>query len=147
MATANKSLLPVHEFMVLLERWRNEPGDAQRERLGESLGRVLTAYGGRGARLRVRSPNLPELDLASGTLAATPDGDVADSTAADLGVAPMGSGEALLWTDGDTDAVRAIEAALQMAIDAIWSKHEARLRRRQLEALDLAVRGIAGVLS
>ena len=41
MATANQSLLPVHEFLVLLEHWRNEPSDTQRARLGESLGRVL----------------------------------------------------------------------------------------------------------
>src|SRR5688572_8690041 len=147
MATANQSLLPVHEFLVLLEHWRNEPSDTQRARLGESLGRVLAAYGGRGVRLRLRSPNLPELDLASGTLAGTADGDASDSTATDLGVPPMAKGEALLWADGEPDAVKAVSAALQMAVDSIWSRHEARLRRRQLEALDLAVRGIAGVLS
>lgn len=147
MATANQSLLPVHEFMVLLEQWRDEPGDAQRERLDESLGRVLAAYGGRGVRLKVRSPNLPELDLAGGSLVGTSDGDAPASAATDLGVAPMARGEALLWADGEPAAVKSIAAALQMAIDSIWSKHEARLRRRQLEALDLAVRGIAGVLS
>jgi len=146
MATANQSLLPVHELMALLEDWRIEPNDAQRERLRASLGRVLAAYGGRGVRLRLRSPNMPELDLASGSLAGPGDGDEPATSATDLAVEPMSTGEALLWTDGEPDAVAALRAALQLAVDSIWSKQEARLRRRQLEALDLAVRGIAGVL-
>lgn len=146
MATANQSLLPVHELMALLEDWRIEPNDAQRERLRASLGRVLAAYGGRGVRLRLRSPNMPELDLASGSLAGPGDGDEPATSATDLAVEPMSTGEALLWTDGEPDTVAAVRAALQLAVDSIWSKQEARLRRRQLEALDLAVRGIAGVL-
>lgn len=139
--------MPVHELMAVLEDWRSEPSDDQRARLEESLGRVLAAYGGRGARLRLRSPNMPELDLAGGSLAESTDGDPPSTEPIDLGVEPMAPGEALLWADGEDEAVGAISAALQLAIDSTWSKHEARLRRRQLEALDLAVRGIAGVQS
>jgi signal transduction histidine kinase len=146
MARANQSLLPVHELIVQLENWRNEPSDAQRTRLGESLSRVLAAYGARGARLRLRSPNLPALDLAAGSLAGSVDGD-APGNAVDLGVEHMAQGEALLWTDAEPDAADATRAALELAVETIWSKQDARLRRRQLEALDLAVRGIAGVLS
>jgi signal transduction histidine kinase len=146
MARANQSLLPVHELIVQLEDWRNDPSEAQGARLEESLGRVVAAYGGRGARLRLRIPTVPELDLATGSLAGISDVDTPDS-ATDLGVEPMAKGEALLWTDAEPDAVAAISEALKLAIEATSSKHEARLRRRQLEALDLAVRGIAGVLS
>jgi signal transduction histidine kinase len=147
MATGNQSLLPVHEFMTDLEDWRVEPSDAKRARLEASLGRVLVAYGGRGARLSLRSPNMPQLDLAIGTLAGSAKTDAPGITATDLGVEPMARGEAELWADAEDDAAQAIAAALGLAVDAIWSKHEARLRRRQLEGLDLAVRGIAGVLS
>ncbi|HEY8135329.1 MAG TPA: GAF domain-containing sensor histidine kinase [Candidatus Limnocylindrales bacterium] len=146
MAAADLSLLPVHEFIVLLEDWRDEPTDAQRERLRESLGRIRAAYGGRGVRLKLHSAHMPELDIANGTFTGSNDGDAPTGAASDLAVEPMARGEALLWAEGSDESVEAISAALQLAIDSIWSKHEARLRRRQLEALDLAVRGIAGVL-
>jgi signal transduction histidine kinase len=133
--------------MALLDGWRDEPTDAQRERLRRSLERVVAAYGGRGLRLSLRSPNMPELDLAIGSFAGASDADTAAGAPIDLGTAPMGSREALLWADGSEESIGAVSAALRLAVDSIWSKQEARLRRRQLEALDLAVRGIAGVLS
>ncbi|MEA2676625.1 MAG: hypothetical protein QOJ81_766, partial [Chloroflexota bacterium] len=147
MATRNPSLLPVHDFMSVLDEWRSEPTNSQRERIEESLGRVLAAYGGTGARLRLQTANMPELDLAVGDLAEPGATDAPGVNVADLGIEPMAAGEALLWTDGSVEAVEAINAAVGLAVQSLWSKSEARLRRRQLEALDLAVRGIAGVVS
>ena len=147
------SLLPVHDFMTTLEAWRRDPSAELRATLAASLERVAKAYGCAGVRLALAGATLPELALSVGSLAdATPEGGGAPATAyeiirRDLAVEPMDAAEAVAWVDGPAETAEAVFGALQMAVDALWSRQEARLRRRQLEGLDLAVRGIAGVLS
>jgi len=147
------SLLPVHEFMTTLEAWRAEPSSERRAALAAALERVANAYGCAGVRLALAGPTLPELALGVGSLAdgAQEGGDMPTAATGvarrDLAVEPMDASEAIAWVDGPQEASEAVFGALQMAVDALWSRQEARLRRRQLEGLDLAVRGIAGVLS
>ena len=52
---------------------------------------------------------------------------------------------ASLWIDGDGEAVEALSAAVELALDAVGLRHQARVQRQQLEALDAAVQGIAAV--
>ena len=147
MATRPTSLLPVHDLLSVLDRWRSNPSVEERTALAASLERLLLAYGGTGAHLSLTGPTLPELALGVGSLAPGPDGVPGKPIRRDLAVDPMTAGEAVLLFDGPPDAAHAFGDALRLAIDALWSKQEASIRRRQLEALDSAVRGIAGVLS
>lgn len=147
MATRNSSLLPVHRLLVVLDDWRVQPSDENREELAGALLHLLEASGERGAHLSLSGPTLPALELAVGSLAGKDPATLPGLTRRDLGVEPMAESEAVVWVDGPRDAVEAFADALQLTIDALWSKQEARIRRRQLEGLDVAVRGIAGVLS
>jgi signal transduction histidine kinase len=140
------SLLPVHEFMTSLEAWRADPSTARQAELAAGLERVMTAYGASGVRLTLAGSTLPQLALGVGSLTDQPRPS-ANVTRRDLAVEAMNSSEAEAWVDGPTEAAAAIFGALELAIDALWSRQEARVRRRQLEGLDVAVRGIAGVLS
>ena len=140
------SLLPIHELMTSLEAWRAEPSAGRRTELAAGLERVIVAYGAAGVRLTLAGPTLPELVLGVGTLTDEP-GQAANVARRDLSVEPMSASEAVALVDGPADAALAIFSALELAINALSSRQEARLRRRQLEGLDLAVRGIAGVLS
>src|SRR5512141_195212 len=147
------SLLPVHEFMTTLEAWRRNPSAERCAALAAGLERVADAYGCAGVKLTLAGPTLPDLALGVGSLADEAREGSAAPTAAngvarrDLAVEPMEASEAVAWIDGPQEMAEAVFGALQLAVDALWSRQEARLRRRQLEALDLAVRGIAGVLS
>jgi signal transduction histidine kinase len=147
------SLLPVHELMDTLEQWQADPSPDQRTALAASLERVATAYGCPGVRLELGGPTLPELAIGVGSLAqwssAAPDasGQAIRVERRAIAVEPMAEGEAVAWVDGAPDAVEAVFGALRLGVETLWSRQEARLRGRQLEALDLAVRGIAGVLS
>ncbi|MEO8625882.1 MAG: hypothetical protein ABI452_04205, partial [Candidatus Limnocylindrales bacterium] len=142
--TQATSLLPVHEFLSKLDQWRADPSTARRTELASTLDRVAAAYGCAGVRLHLSGVTLPQLDLAVGSLVEQPRPEI---TPRDLAVEPMEAGEAVAWIDGPPDTAQAVFDALQIAVEALWSRHEANLRRRQLDALDLAVRGIAGVLS
>ncbi|HLB45185.1 MAG TPA: GAF domain-containing sensor histidine kinase [Candidatus Limnocylindrales bacterium] len=147
MATRPASLLPVHQLLAVLEDWRADPSPDQQAALAASLERVLGAYGASGAYLALSSEALPELALGVGSLAGGPEAGSNKPVRRDLAVEPMTSGDAVVWVDAPADAADAFADVLQLAVDSAWSKQEARLRRRQLEGLDLAVRGIAGVLS
>lgn len=144
---SNTSLLPVHQLLAALEAWRDESSQDRREQLTDALSGVLAAYGGKGLRLRIEGPSLPPLEIGLGTLAGDDVLQGSHVQARDLGVEPMGRGEATAWIDAPPDASDAIGDVLELTVDSAWSKQEARARRRQLEVLDSAVRGIAGVLS
>ncbi|MEP7158892.1 MAG: GAF domain-containing sensor histidine kinase [Chloroflexota bacterium] len=144
---SNTSLLPVHELLAALEGWRGDSSVENREQLAHALSDVLAAYGGKGAHLTLKGPSLPPLEIGLGSLAEAGSVQRSGLEAHDLGVEPMASGEALVWIDAPDDATSAIGNVLELTIDSAWSKQEARARLRQLDALDSAVRGIAGVQS
>src|SRR3990172_4136174 len=147
MAPRPASLLPVHQLLAVLEDWRADPSPDQQAALAASLERVLGAYGASGAYLALSAEALPELALGLGSLAGGPEAGSNKPVRRDLAVEPMTSGDAVVWVDAPADAADAFADVLQLAVDSAWSKQGARPRRRQLEGLDLAVRGIAGVLS
>lgn len=142
--TQATALLPVHEFLAKLDQWRSEPSAERRTELAATLDRVAAAYGCAGVRLQLSGATLPELDVAVGSLVGQPRPEIVPR---DLAVEPMDANEALAWIDGPPQTIQVVFNALQIAVGALWSRQEANLRGRQLEALDLAVRGIAGVLS
>jgi signal transduction histidine kinase len=147
MVTRPASLLPVHELLAALDEWRADPSPERETALAAGLGRVLSAYGAKGAYLALSGEALPGLALGVGSLAGGPESGSGNATRRDVVVEPLTTGEARVWVDGSSDAADAFGDAVQLAVDSVWSRQEARLRRRQLEGLDLAVRGIAGVLS
>ncbi|MEP7361019.1 MAG: GAF domain-containing sensor histidine kinase [Chloroflexota bacterium] len=142
-STNAASLLPVHELLATFERWCADPSTERRNDLAASLERVAAAYGCEGVRLQLHGPHLPELDLSIGILV----GAIPSVVQRDLATEPMAKSEAVAWLDGAPDATERMFSALQLAVGAVWSRQQARLAGRQLEALDLAVRGIASVQS
>lgn len=147
MVTRPASLLPVHELLVVLELWRGDPSPDRRAALAIALESALGAYGAIGAYVTLSGAALPELALGVGSLAAGADAAPPGSIKRAVAAEPAAASEAALVVDGPSDAADAFADALELAIDSVWSKQEARIRGRQLEALDSAVRGIAGVLS
>lgn len=147
MTTSQVSLLPLHELLTVLEAWRVDPGSDQRSALGQSLDRIARAYHVAGAHLRIVGPPLPDLDVGVGSLANASGERLAAMTEHDVGLSGAPEGGASLWVDGPAESAEALIGAVELAIGSIWSRHHARLQHQQLEALDSAVRGIAGILS
>lgn len=147
MVTPSATLLPLHELLDVLEDWRSDPSGERRSTVAASLARLLHSYGAVGAHLTLSGATLPELELRVGSLASGPDAAPAGSTRRDLADESSAAGEAMLVVDGSPVAAGNFADAVQLALGSLRSKQEARVRGRQLEALDSAVRGIAGVLS
>jgi len=147
MATGEVSLLPLHELLTALEAWRAEPGTAQRQAVSAGLARIVAEYGADGLFLRVVGPPLPSIDAGTGSLSDASVERLAALVEHDVGLAGTNEGGASLWIDGSPRSVESIAGAIELAIGAVWSKHDARLQRKQLEALDVAVRSIAGIQS
>ncbi len=143
-STNAASLLPVHQLLDTLERWRADPSTERRSALAASLERVAAAYGCEGVRLQLHGPTLPELDLGIGSLGGAIGPSVIER---DLATELMVKTQAVAWVDGTSDAAEQMFSALQLAVETLWSRQEAILGRRQLDALDVAVRGIAEVLA
>ncbi|OGN81147.1 MAG: hypothetical protein A2X23_06655 [Chloroflexi bacterium GWC2_73_18] len=152
MMTGPRERLPFHELLDALEAWERDPSPANRRAVGRALGRMAAANGALGARLELDAPPLPRLQAACGTVRRRPGASsrLFRRALSVGGEQPLGT----LWLDLPADrsaedarlpplAARAIETAL----DAAWSRARTRAVVRQLEALDEATRGIAGVLA
>jgi signal transduction histidine kinase len=110
--------------------------------------RLFEAHGVRGAYLHVHLPTLPELRLAHGSLGRAPrERHRQGLSHFNLGSSEVGVELGNLWLDGGAPGVDLAARAVDLALDAAWSRAEARESGRRLAALDAAVRGIAGVLS
>jgi signal transduction histidine kinase len=145
MATHQVALLPVHDFQARLHEWRQEPSDDALHSLCESFDRVLNAYGVNGALLTVDAPPLPRLVVAAGSLSA---GESASAQGRErsLDIGAAGNAKATLRVDGsDSPGLEQLTSALELSLAAVWAQRRVLDQQRQLEALDVAVRGIATI--
>jgi len=147
MATTRPSLLPLHELITVLEAWRADPSTAATRAVAAGLERVVAAHDARGVYLRCDVPSLPRLSLGVGSLTAQPAASETEVRERSFVLGGVGEGSVTLWVDAAAAAGEPLASAIELAIEAVWSRNEARNQRAQLEALDSAVRGIAGVLS
>jgi signal transduction histidine kinase len=151
MPTRPAALLPLHQLLAELDEWRLDQSSARTDAVGEGLAQLAFSYDVRGAYLELTAPPLPGLSVGAGSLATGPAGRTTTGNAPtrhELHFAGLADGKATLWADDrEGRGGNALASALELAIESTWSKQEAHFRREQLEALDAAVRGIAGVAS
>lgn len=138
--------LPLHGLLAGLDAWRSEQSEQSVVGLGQAFSRLLEAHGISGAYLAVNTVGWPNLQLGAGSLDGL-DGEAAqrNRTLHILDFLGSSAGAARLWVDGDGEAAEAFSSAVELALDAVAARHQARIQRQQLEALDAAVRGIAAV--
>ncbi len=136
--------LPVHELLARLDEWRRDPS-MDTEAIAATIQRLLDAYGGRGAFVHVEAPPLPMLDLGIGSLTERPSGGGPIQRHLEIGIDAAPDRTAMLWIDGSPVAAAMVGDAINLVLDAVWSKQEAEATRQQLGALDVAVRGIASI--
>jgi signal transduction histidine kinase len=139
-------LLGLSEFAVALSAWRVDPDAATFEQLAEAFGRVVADSGLGGGHLHIQAPPLPEVEVRAGSLA--------DEEA----VAPgrrrydLGFGDHILGTlelDAPAAAMFSVDECargVEIVVGAAWSEARAGQATDELAALDMATRGIAGVL-
>lgn len=140
-------LAPAHRLLAALDSWRSQPSDPNRSELADALGDLADGCGIDGAYVSVSAPGLPHLEIGVGSLrhvkrSEAIEGDILPRS---LLIEDSPESTAHIWVDGDEERATALAAAVELAFDAVWSRHRARLQRQQLEALDAAVRGIAAV--
>lgn len=148
LSRAAQSMFPVVAALEALDAWLRAPSPDGRTWLGEAVAGVVRAAGARGAYLAIAAPPLPGFAVGFGTLAAPPeDGGNPRirrfELTADQGKVALGT----LWLDtADPDGAMAVRA-LELALDAAWSRASVHQTAQRLEALDGATRAIAGVLA
>jgi signal transduction histidine kinase len=133
---SGRLLLP--PLLEALNEWQSERSEGALSKIRSALAVLAEAHAIDALELEVIGPTLVPLRLAVG------------STAAEHRIelrSPMG-GERFgtLAISGSRDGAHELARALDLALDATWSRVRARRSARHLEALDSAVRGIAGVL-
>lgn len=138
--------LPLPPLLEALDGWQHLRTERQRQEVAESLQRLTDVLDLKGAALHVEAPPLAEITAASGTLAAVAANDPAWASAHELRAAdqvPLGR---ILTDPPDSTAVGAAIAAVSAAVAATRSRARAERAEANLAALDVAVRGIAGLL-
>jgi len=152
MVTEQAALLPLHDFLARLEAWQTEQSNTALDELRASFERIVSAYGGLGGRLTAVAPPLAQLELLAGTLAGEPHqdgrGDAPERPPVEHRLDVTGTERAqttLLIDGGSAEDIDQLVDAVELALTAVWAKNETIAQRRQLEALDLAVRGIASI--
>jgi signal transduction histidine kinase len=135
------------ETLETLEEWRRDPSSARRAAVARALEGILEIAGARGAVLEISAPPLPALLVGAGTLA-----DMQATTGrTGLATFPLGSHEGhetlgQLLLDAPEGAVDAVVRAMEMAVDAAWSRAEVHGRAERLAALEAASRAVAAEL-
>jgi len=137
--------LPLHRTLDALADWAEDPTARTLRRLREAFTALVEANGAQGASLEVEAPPLPPLRLAVGTL--TEPGTSADAD--EFPIRSRGGDHTLgsLWLAGGGERRASAARAIEVAVDAAWSRAEARRVLDAMAALDEATRAIAGVLS
>jgi signal transduction histidine kinase len=160
-------LLGMREVAAGLESWRRDPSAASHRRLTEAFARVVTGSGMSGGHLHLQAPPLAEAELRAGSLLdsdaetaglrtetaglRTGTADLRTETAG-LRTYELRFGDRILATlqlDGPAGAAFSVDECargLEIVVGAAWSEARAGQATDELEALDTATRGIAGVL-
>jgi signal transduction histidine kinase len=134
-----------------IEAWVNSPAD-HASAPARVVDAVMTATGSHGAYLDASFPPLPGIAVGAGTLRRRPGATRrADVRAVDLrgiGTSDAAAGGAgTVFFDRPVGGTRAVGRVVGAALDAGRARAELTQSSERLEALDEAVRAIAGVLS
>jgi signal transduction histidine kinase len=145
--TLTGTFLPMHRLIADLDAWRADPTADNSDVVADAVANLVRAYGVKGVELIVDTPALPRLEIREGASATdSPRSEPLDRIT--LGGAPDAHAAVRIFDDDSTGSQlnrESLTSALAIALDAVFSRQEARMQRQQLEALDAAVRGIAGV--
>ncbi len=132
--------LPLSALLDALSAWQHDPADDARRAVADALDVLVTRLGLAGAALHVVAAPLVPIQVASGTLAGLPaDGGVPLTAARPLGL--------LRLDPPDGGAAATAVHAVGLAVAAVHGEARAQRAEANLAALDVAVRGVAGVLS
>lgn len=134
-------------MLQALEAWRVEQSAAAVDSLRGALDRLLVAYDARGVHITLDASPLPAISLGAGTLASDLGRNGREVTTRSFTLGDQPDRVASVEIDAASDDVETMIDALRLTLSAVWARQEARLRGQQLDALDVAVRGIAGVLA
>ena len=121
-----------------LDAWQVQPDEARTATLAGAIGDLAGQMGLVVGRLRVAAPPLPELDVDLGV----------GASGAEFVLHPRGEATPIgsVRIRGDADQAAALTQALERGFLAARVRAQADRARRQLAALDQAVRGISGIL-
>ncbi|HYM82743.1 MAG TPA: GAF domain-containing sensor histidine kinase [Candidatus Dormibacteraeota bacterium] len=146
--TRAASSFPVLVVLQALDAWMREPSQERLTRFESALVDVMSSAGIRGAHLEIDAPPLPTVVLGQGSLAAWSPGADQDGLARfDLQAAEAGRRLGRLWLDADGPDAAVAARAVELALDAGWSRAAVAKTVERLEALDAATRAIASVLT
>jgi signal transduction histidine kinase len=146
MPTESAALLPLHDFLAQLSAWQDDPSADRLTELRSTFERITSAYGVRGAHLTVDVPPLAPLEVGTGSLGASTSVLPSTLTEREIEIAPAVGAHALLRVDGGSPvSIDQLAEAVELSLSGVWSQREMLVQRRQLEALDLAVQGIASI--
>ena len=129
--------------MAAFERYAVDPAAADEVRA--AVARIAEMAGAAGAWIRVDAPPMPPFEAGVGTLA----GGTADEggeDGSDIQAASAGRRLGRIVVDAPPEARLAVAGALERAVEATWTKLEARASRDRLAALDAATRAIVAEL-
>jgi signal transduction histidine kinase len=153
-------LLGLRDVAAGLESWRRDPGTPSHRRLTEAFGRVVAGSGLVGGHLHLQAPPLVEAELRTGSLLDS-DAETAGlrtetaglrTETVGLRIYELRFGDRILATlqlDAPAGAAFSVDECargLEIVVGAAWSEARAGQATDELAALDIATRGIAGVL-
>jgi signal transduction histidine kinase len=144
---ASSDPFPIVASLEALERWHRDPTPANRRRVREALDGVIAVAGAQGAILEICASGLPVLSIGVGTLTRIP----VEAARGHLAKFPLGSHEGhdalgRLFLDAPEGAVLPIVSAIELLVDAWWSRAEVHARAERLAALEDATRAVAAEL-
>jgi len=140
-------LLPLHRVLDAFEGWRLEQSDEAVERLRAAVAGLAPAYDVGGVRIAVNAAPLAPLEIGVGSLGTGGARNGAPLTTRSVLVAQRPDRTAMIEIDAGAKPADLIVDALELTLSAVWAREEAAIQAQQLDALDAAVRGIAGVLT
>ncbi len=139
-------LLGLGELSAALDRWLRDPDETSRKSVQAAFGQAVDASGLAGGRLHLHAPPIPEIEVGWGSMAGE------GPSVAALRTHDLHFGDrTLAHLELDEPAESAVSAhdfahTLEIVVAAAWSEARASQSAQELEALDAATRGIAGVL-
>jgi signal transduction histidine kinase len=137
-----RSPLPLPRLLEALDAWQRVRGEAQRAAAASALCDLVETVGLEGAALEIQVPPLADLSVACGSLT-----DAAASGGRQLRGADGVVLGRFLADPPDAGHAEAAAAAVAAAVAATRARVRAERAEANLAALDVAVRGIAGVLA
>jgi len=126
-----------------LGAWQRDHGERERSALADALAGLLGQLDLRGAALSIEAPPMAPVEVSTGTLSGEPA----------RGGAAIGSGAAgaaighLRLDPADGESAALARHAIGLALVAVHGTARADLAEANLAPLDVAVRGVAGMLS